>query len=71
MLSIGFNPTVNSDPDARSIEVHIIDFEKEIYGKNISIRFRKRLRDEIKFDNIRQLSEQMELDKLDTIRLLT
>ncbi len=71
MLSIGFNPTVNSDPGARSIEVHIIGFEKDIYGKSISIRFRKRLRDEKKFDNTRQLSEQMELDKLNTIRLLT
>lgn len=71
MLSIGFNPTVNSDRNARSIEVHIIGFEKDIYGKNISIRFRKRLRDEKKFDNILQLAEQLELDKLDTIRLLT
>ena len=53
MLSIGSNPTVNRDSRARSIEVHILNFDKDIYGKTILVVFRKRLRDEIKFDNIR------------------
>ena len=70
MLSIGSNPTVNTDTRIRSIEVHILDFKKDIYGKKISVIFRKRLRDEKKFDNIEQLAKQMELDKLNTIRLL-
>ena len=71
MLSIGTNPTVSEDDSARSIEVNIIDFEKDIYGKSITIRFRKRLRDEKKFRNTEELSRQMEIDKLDTIRLLS
>lgn len=71
MLCIGSNPTVNTDAGLRSIEVHILDFEKDIYGKKISVIFRKRLRDEKKFDNTEQLAEQMELDKQNTIRLLT
>ena len=71
MLSIGSNPTVNSDPGYRSIEVHIINFERDIYGSSISVVFRKRLRDEIKFDNIDQLTEQMEIDKQSTIRLFS
>jgi riboflavin kinase/FMN adenylyltransferase len=71
MLSIGSNPTVNNDMDLRSIEVHILDFDKDIYGRKIKVFFRKRLRDEEKFADLKQLSEQMKQDKLDTIRLLT
>jgi riboflavin kinase/FMN adenylyltransferase len=69
MLSIGSNPTVNPDKNFRSIEVHILNFDKDIYGKNISVRFRKRLRDEKKFDDLEQLTKQMSLDKEDTLLL--
>ena len=71
MLNIGSNPTVNSDTRVRSIEVHILNFEGNIYGKEISVVFRKRLRDEKKFDSINQMADQMEIDRQDTIRLLT
>jgi riboflavin kinase/FMN adenylyltransferase len=71
MLSIGSNPTVNPDISIRSIEVHILNFDNDIYGRKISVTFRKRLREEKKFRNIKQLADQMELDKLDTLRLLT
>jgi riboflavin kinase/FMN adenylyltransferase len=71
MMSIGSNPTVNSDISSRSIEVHILDFNKDIYGRAISIFFRKRLRDEKKFDNTDQLAEQMKLDKQQVLQLLT
>jgi riboflavin kinase/FMN adenylyltransferase len=71
MLSIGSNPTVNEDVSLRSIEVHILNFDNEIYGRNISVFFRKRLRDEKKFDNLMQLTEQMSRDKEDTLKLLT
>ncbi|MEI8224480.1 MAG: bifunctional riboflavin kinase/FAD synthetase [Bacteroidota bacterium] len=71
MLSIGSNPTVNNDAGIRSIEVHILNFDKDIYGRAISVIFRKRLRDEIKFDNTDQLAEQMKLDQQQVILLLT
>ncbi len=71
MLSIGTNPTVNADINIRSIEVHILNFEGDIYGKEITVVFRKRLRDEKKFDNLKQLVEQMSNDKNDTLHLLT
>ena len=71
MLSIGSNPTVNTDRNFRSIEVHILNFDNDIYGRNISVRFRKRLRDEKNFDNLEQLTEQMSLDKQDTLRLFS
>jgi riboflavin kinase/FMN adenylyltransferase len=71
MLSIGSNPTVNADSGLRSIEVHILDFNGDIYGRSISVVFRKRLRDEIRFDNVLELTEQMKLDKQLTIRLFS
>ncbi len=71
MMSIGSNPTVNDDIRFRSIEVHILNFNKNIYGEKISVTFRKRLRDEQKFDSLKQLSDQMNQDKLDTQLLLS
>jgi riboflavin kinase/FMN adenylyltransferase len=71
MLSIGTNPTINSDSTIRSIEVNILNFEKDIYGKPITVVFRKRLRDEKKFDNTNDLAKQMEIDKEDTIGFLS
>ncbi|HUX58500.1 MAG TPA: bifunctional riboflavin kinase/FAD synthetase [Bacteroidales bacterium] len=69
MLSIGSNPTVNSDNRARSIEVNILDLNGDIYGRTISVVFRKRLRDEVKFDSREQLTEQMKLDRQQVLRL--
>jgi riboflavin kinase/FMN adenylyltransferase len=63
MLSIGSNPTVNSDSSMRTIEVHILNFNENIYRKTITVIFVKRLRNEIKFDNTEQLAEQMVADK--------
>jgi len=69
ILSIGSNPTVNTDASLRSIEVHILNFDRDIYGRKISVTFRKRLRDEKKFDNLQQLAEQMSKDKQDALKL--
>jgi riboflavin kinase/FMN adenylyltransferase len=70
MLSIGSNPTVNSDRNLRSIEVNIFDFGTDLYGRDLRIIFRYRLRDEKKFDTLSQLKRQMTLDKQETLRLL-
>lgn len=69
MLSIGTNPTINRENGVRSIEVYILNFEKDIYGNKITVIFRKRLRDEITFDSMEQLAVQMALDKADTLKL--
>ena len=71
MLNIGSNPTISSDPGFRSIEVNILDFNRDIYGSSITVIFRKRLRDEIKFENLGKLTEQMERDKQSTIELFS
>lgn len=63
MLSIGKNPTVNKTGAPRSIEVNIFNFEQDIYGREIEVAFRYRMRDEIKFSNTGELIRQMEIDK--------
>jgi riboflavin kinase/FMN adenylyltransferase len=71
MLSIGINPTVNNDPDSRSIEVHIFDFDEDLYNQKIRVIFRFRMRDEVKFVSMEQLSGQMKLDMKQALRLLS
>jgi riboflavin kinase / FMN adenylyltransferase len=71
MLSIGFNPTVNKDTTGRSVEVNIFDFNGDLYRQTITVLFRFRIRDEIKFDNTEQLAGQMKLDKEEALRLLS
>lgn len=70
MLNIGFNPTVDTENQNRSVEVNIFNFNKDIYGRQIRVIFRYRLRDEIRFDDISQLIKQMELDKEQVLKLL-
>jgi len=70
MLSIGSNPTINKDGGLRSVEVNIFNFEDDIYGREIEVVFRFRLRDEKKFKNTEELSRQMELDRENALRLL-
>ncbi len=71
MLSIGSNPTVNKDEGFRSIEVHLLDFHGDIYGSEISVTFRKRLRDERRFDSVDGLTAQMELDRQSTLMVFS
>lgn len=62
MLNIGLRPTI-SNHDNLSIEVHLFDFEGDLYGQYITIQLLTRLRDELKFDSIFELKEQLEKDE--------
>jgi riboflavin kinase/FMN adenylyltransferase len=70
MLSIGRNPTVNKVYGARSVEVHIINFDKEIYSKDIEVVFIHRLRDEVRFNSTDELARQMEIDRINALQWL-
>lgn len=61
MMNIGMRPTV--DGRSLSLEVHIFNFDQDIYDSEITIKFLHRLRDETKFESIAALKEQLELDK--------
>ena len=70
MLNIGTRPTVNNNADHRSIEVHIIGFEGDLYRKQIEIEFISKIREEQKFKSIGDLKQQLEKDKQTVIALL-
>lgn len=58
--NIGFNPTIEGDKF--SIETFVLDFDEEIYGEQIYLYFKDRLRDEKKFDSLEELKNQMDED---------
>lgn len=60
VLNIGFNPTF-ADQEL-SIEVHIFDFNENIYGKTLDILFIERLRDEVRFASPAELIAQIDRD---------
>ena len=62
MLNIGYRPTLNNGQE-RSIEVHIIDFAGSLYGKEITVEFAHRLREERTCANLNELTEQLRMDK--------
>ena len=62
IANIGFNPTVENNK-LLSLEVHLMNFDEDIYTQNIRVFFHKRIRDEIKFDSIDKLKHQIEKDK--------
>lgn len=61
MMNIGFNPTVNGE--SKSIEIHFFDFDKDLYSKKMQIQLLDRIRDEVKFENVEKLKEQLLKDK--------
>jgi len=61
MLSVGTNPTVNGEK--LTVEVYIINFDQDIYGENITVKFRDFLHDEIKFEGLEKLIERLDEDK--------
>ena len=69
MLNIGYRPTINNGTDL-SIEVHILDFQGDIYHQKMRIEFIEFLRPEEKFHSVDELILQMQKDKEDTIRVL-
>lgn len=68
MMSIGFRPTV--DGKKRVIEVNIFDYNKEIYGKQLTVFVKKYLREEKKFDSLEDLVKQIDQDKVDSLQVL-
>jgi riboflavin kinase / FMN adenylyltransferase len=68
MMNIGVRPTV--DGSHRTIEVHIFNFNENIYGQNIRIYIVEHLRGEIKFDGIEALKKQLDTDKENSIKIL-
>lgn len=68
MLNIGFRPTLGGLK--KSIEVHLLNFEEEIYGHELTVKFVEFIRPEMKFDSIVSLKGQLEKDKNKALKIL-
>ena len=64
MCNIGIRPTVSSNADQRSIEVHLFNFRKNIYNTVLTIYFVSKIRNEQKFANIYELKDQLNKDEI-------
>ncbi|MGZ4098367.1 MAG: bifunctional riboflavin kinase/FAD synthetase [Bacteroidia bacterium] len=69
MMNIGYNPTTDTDQNVKP-EVHIFDFNEDIYGKTIVVNFLNYLRDEKKFDNLDGLICELHEDKKKCMKLI-
>jgi len=64
MVNIGIRPTFQKNLE-RKIEVHLFDFNSNLYGKNLTLHFVQRMRDEMAFNGPEVLSEQLNKDALE------
>jgi len=64
MMNIGVNPTIADETnEQKKYEVHLFDFDEDIYGENVIVLFRKFVRKEKTFDNLDELKLQIQVDE--------
>ena len=68
MMNIGIRPTV--DGQKKVIEVHILDFDQDIYEQNLTVMVYEYIRGEVKFDGLEALKAQLAKDKITTAAIL-
>lgn len=66
MANIGFKPTFGGVK--KTLEIHLLDFNHDIYGEKLTVNFLKRLREERKFENREELIKQLEIDKKQSLK---
>ena len=69
VANIGFNPTFGND--VLSVEVHILDFNEDLYGREMRVHFVQRLRSEQKFSDLQALVARIQEDIQLARRILT
>lgn len=68
MMNIGFNPTV--DGKTKSLEIHFFNFNQDLYDHKIRVELIDRIRDEVKFDSLEALRDQLIKDKKTSLALI-
>ncbi|HUI88435.1 MAG TPA: bifunctional riboflavin kinase/FAD synthetase [Anaerolineales bacterium] len=61
-VNIGINPTFTPEKQTPNVEAYLLDFNQDIYGKDVKVEFVRRLRDEIKFASVNELIAQIQED---------
>ena len=62
VINLGVRPTVSGGKSERVLEIHLFDFDRDVYGRDVEVRFLKFLRPEKKFENIDALVAQIRRD---------
>src|SRR5205085_8827443 len=62
VINLGVRPTVTTGKSERVLEIHLFDFNHDIYGEDVEVRFLKFLRPEKKFENLDALVHQIRQD---------
>jgi riboflavin kinase/FMN adenylyltransferase len=70
-VNIGTNPTFTPDKTTLNVEAYLLDFDRDIYGEVLRLEFAARLRDELKYDSVEALVEQIRRDVEETRRILS
>lgn len=68
MMNIGIRPTFHGEEER--LEVHLFDYDEEIYGIRLQVRFVERVRDEIQFSGVEELTERLKQDRVVCKRIL-
>jgi riboflavin kinase/FMN adenylyltransferase len=69
VASLGTRPTVNGTEPL--LEVHVFDYDGDLYGRALDVEFVAKLRDEVKFDSLEALTVQMNIDAAQARALLS
>jgi riboflavin kinase/FMN adenylyltransferase len=62
VINLGVRPTVSGGKSERVLEIYLLDFDRDIYGKDVEVRFVQYLRPEKKFENLEALTRQIDAD---------
>ena len=62
VVNLGYRPTVSRGKSQRLLEIHLLDFERDIYGEDLEVRFVRYLRPERKFESVEALARQINAD---------
>jgi riboflavin kinase / FMN adenylyltransferase len=69
-INVGWNPQFQDDRTRVRVEAHLLDFDGDLYGLPIRVELEHRLRDELRFESVEALVEQMRRDVEETRRLV-
>jgi riboflavin kinase / FMN adenylyltransferase len=62
VANLGYRPTVSSEERERVLEVHLLDFDRDIYDQELEVKFVERLREELRLPSLEALKEQIARD---------
>lgn len=70
MMNIGTRPTVNGNSSSTVVEAHLFGIDQNFYDENLNVRFVERIRNEVRFEDLNALKEQLEKDRQHALKLL-